>query len=147
MPTQDDIGLATRSASAFVAPDANEVLVEVRQSLRDVLPPAVHAEHTRAASLVHCLVHGARVLHALRLHAGTALAIGGHANIRVRVEERYLSVAGVVGLLDDGAQRTGSMPLHTGRYVHVSLIERGETIAEIHLPMVPVFRVSSRLVA
>lgn len=147
LPTEDDIGLATRSASAFVAPDANEVLVEVRQSLRDVLPPAVHAEHTWAASLVHCLVHGARVLHALRLHAGTALAIGGHANIRVQVDEQYLSVAGVVGLLDDGAKRTGTLPLHTGRYVHVTLAERGETLAEFFLPMVPVFRVSSRLVA
>lgn len=147
LQTQDDIGIASRGASAFVAPDANEILTEVRQSLRDVLPTAVHAEHAWAASLVRCLVHGARVLHALRLHAGTARAIGGDADIRVQVEEQYLSVAGVVGLLDDGAQRTGTMPLHTGRYVHVTLVERGETLAEIHLPMVPVFRVSSRLVA
>lgn len=147
LPTQDDIGLATRSASAFVAPDANDILTEARQLLRDVLPKAVHAEHTWAASLVHCLADGARVLRALRLHAGTKRPIGGDAEIRVQVRERYLSVAGVVGLLDDGAQRTGTMPLHTGRYVYVTLAERGETLAEIHMPMVPVFRVSSRLVA
>lgn len=147
MPTQDDIGQTSRTESAFVAPDANDVLAEARMSLRDVLPPPVHLEHAWAASLVHSRVHGARILHALKLHAGTARAVSGDADVRVQVQERYLSVAGVVGLLDDGASRTGDMPLHTGRYVHVMLSESGDLLAEFWMPIVPVFRVSARLVA
>jgi hypothetical protein len=147
LPTQDDIGLTSRHESAFVAPDANDVLTEARRSLRDVLPPPVHHEHAWAASLVHCRVDGTRVLHALQLHAGTSQAHGGDADVRVHVQDRYLSVAGVVTLLDDGALRTGAMPLHTGRYVHVTIREGGDLLASLWMPIVPVFRVSAKLVA
>ena len=147
MPTQDDIRLSSRAESAFVAPDANEVLEEARRSLRNVLPEPTHQDHAWAASLVQCHVPPARVLHALRLHAGTARAVGGDAEVRVHVQERYLSVAGVVGLLDDGAERIGVMPLHTGRYVHVTVSEDKELLAAFWMPVVPVFRVSARLVA
>ncbi len=147
MPTQDDIGLSARSERAFVAPDANEILSAARQLLRDVLPVPVRTEHEWAGSIVHLRVHSERVLHALELHAGTARAVGGAADIRVHVQERYLSVAGVVALLDDGAARTGVMPLHTGRYVNVTVAEGSEVLAALWLPIVPVFRVSARLVA
>ncbi len=147
MPTQDDIGLSARSERAFVAPDANDILSEARQLLRDVLPVPVRTEHEWAGSIVHLHVHSERVLHALKLHAGVARAVGGAADIRVHVQERYLSVAGVVALLDDGAARTGVMPLHTGRYVNVTVAEGSDVLATLWLPIVPVFRVSARLVA
>lgn len=147
MPTQDDIGLSARSERAFVAPDANDILSNARELLRDVLPAPVRHEHEWAGSIVHTHVHGERVLHAMRLHGGTARAVNGAADIRVHVQERYLSVAGVVGLLDDGAERTGTMPLHTGRYVNVTIAEGHEVLATLWLPIVPVFRVSARLVA
>lgn len=145
MPTQDDIGLTARSERAFVTPDADDILTEARQLLSDVLPSPVRTVHQWAGSIVHCHVHGERVLHALRLHAGTARAIDGDADVRVHVQDRYLSVAGVVGLLDDGARRSGDMPLHTGRYVSVTVAEGHEVLAAFWLPVVPVFRVSGRL--
>lgn len=147
LPTQDDIRLSARNERAFVAPDANEILSEARQLLRDVLPAPVRTEHQWAGSIVHLHVHAERVRHALQLHAGVARAVGGEADIRVHVQERYLSVAGVVALLDDGAERTGVMPLHTGRYVNVTLAEGSDVLAMLWLPIVPVFRVSARLVA
>lgn len=147
MPTQDDIGLSARSERAFVAPDANDILSETRRLLRDVLPVPVRTEHEWAGSIVHIHVHGERVVHALKLHAGVARAVGGAADIRVHVQERYLSVAGVVALLDDGAESTGIMPLHTGRYVNVTVAEGSEVLAMLWLPIVPVFRVPPRLVA
>jgi len=147
LPTQDDIGLAARNERAFVAPDANDILSDARELLRDVLPAAVRSEHAWAGSIVHLHVDGHQVLHVLRLHAGTAHAAGGDADVRVHVQERYLSVAGVVGLLEDGAVRTGLMPLHTGRYVHVTIASGSNVLAVLWLPSVPVFRVSDRLVA
>lgn len=147
MPTQDDIGLSARSERAFVAPDANDILSEARHLLRDVLPVPVRTEHEWAGSIVHTHAHGDRVLHALQLHAGVARAVGGEADVRVHVQERYLSVAGVVGLLDDGAERTGSMPLHTGCYVHVSVADGSDVLVTLWLPIVPVFQVPSRLVS
>jgi hypothetical protein len=145
LPTQDDIGLSARNERAFVAPDANDILNAARHLLSDVLPVPVRTEHEWAGSIVHAHVHGERVLHALKLHAGAARAVGGAADIRVHVQERYLSVAGVVALLDDGAERTGIMPLHTGRYVNVTLAEGRDVLATLWLPIVPVFRVSARL--
>lgn len=147
MPTQDDIGLTTRSESAFVTPDANEVLTEARRALRDVLPSPVHHEHAWAASLVHCHVHCTRVLQALKWHAGSSASGAGEPTVGVRVQEHYLSLAGVIGLLTDGAVATGNMALHTGRYVQVTLSEAETVLASLWMPLVPVFRVSSRLVA
>lgn len=147
MPTQDDIGLAARSERAFVAPDANDILADARELLRDVLPATVRNEHAWAGSIVHVHVDSHHVLHALRLHAGAAQAVGNDADVRVHVQERYLSVAGVVGLLEDGAVRTGLLPLHTGRYVHVTIASGSKVLAVLWLPSVPVFRVSDRLVA
>lgn len=147
LPTQDDIAPTARGESALVSQDADTLLFEARLALRDVLPSAVHQDHSWAASLVQRHVADEHVRHVLQLHAGTARAAGGTADVRVHVHERYLSVAGVVGLLGDGAVRTGSLPLHTGRYVEVTLVEGGTRLATFWMPMVPVFRVSSRMVA
>lgn len=147
LPTHDDIGLTSRSESAFVPPDADDLLTAARLHLRDVLPSPVHDEHAWAASLVHCLAHATRITHALQLHGAGPDAVGEPVEIRVHVQERYLSVAGVIGLLGDGAERTGVMPLHTGRYVHVTLAEGNDVLAMFWMPIVPVFRVSGRLVA
>ncbi len=141
------MALTARSESALVSSDADTLLFEARLALRDVLPSAVQQDHTWAASLVHCHVTDERVRHVLQLHAGTARAVGGTADVRVHVLERYLSVAGVVGLIGDGAVRTGSLPLHTGRHVEVTLVEGGTRLATFWMPVVPVFRVSSRMVA
>lgn len=123
------------------------MLSKARQLLHDVLPAPARTEHEWAGSIVQLHAHAERVMHALELHAGTARAVRGTADIRVQVQERYLSVAGVVALLDDGAEHAGAKPLHTGRYVNVTLAEGGEVLATLWLPVVPVFRVSARLVA
>lgn len=145
LPTQDDIGLNTSAADAFATPDADELLTESRELLREVLPPLVRREHEWAGALVHVRTQMARVMQALRLHAGVPSAYAGDEDIRVLVHEVYLSVAGVVGLLDDGAQSVGRHPLHTGRYVRVTVANAMQTLATMWLPAVPVFRVSPRL--
>ena len=144
MPTQDAAGLNASDESGFMAADA--LLQETRELLGDVLPPLVKRKHEWANALVHVHAHMARVLDALRLYAGKSAGYAVDADIRVLVHEVYLSVAGVVGLLDDGAQSIGSHPLHTGRYVRVSVANAMQTLATMWLPAVPVFRVSPRLV-
>jgi hypothetical protein len=145
LPTQDDIGLNASGEGALVAPDADELLTESRELLRDVLPPLVRRKHEWASALVHVRTQMTRVMHALRLHAGVPSAYPGDEDIRVLVHEVYLSVAGVVGLLDDGAQSVGEHPLHTGRYVRVTVANAMQTLATMWLPAVPVFQVSPRL--
>lgn len=94
---------------------------------------------------MHLRTDARRVQKALQLHAGTPSAHDGDNDVRVHVHELYLSVAGVVGLLDDGARAVGNLPLHTGRYVRVMLTTARDTLATLWLPAVPVFRVSARL--
>jgi hypothetical protein len=146
LPTQDDIGLNASGERAFVTPDADELLTESRELLRDVLPPLVRRKHEWASALVHVRTQVSRVMHALRLHAGVPSAYAGDEDIRVLVHEVYLSVAGVVGLLDDGAQSVGGHPLHTGRYVRVTVANAMQTLATMWLPAVPVFQLSPRLI-
>jgi hypothetical protein len=144
---QDDVGLTAGSEGLLMSTDADALLAEARLALRDVLPPSVHDEHAWAAALVHCHATDERVRRILRLHADPSKTTDVNAEVRVHVDERYLSVAGVVGLLGDGAVRSGAMPLHTGRYVEVTLTEGGAALVTFWMPMVPVFRVSSRMVA
>ncbi|WP_353267481.1 hypothetical protein [Gemmatimonas sp.] len=112
-----------------------------------MLPPSVRKAHDWAGALMHLRVDAQRVLQALQLHAGVPAAGADDADVRVHIHELYLSVAGIVGLLDDGAHAAEPLPLHTGRYVRVMLTNARHTLATLWLPSVPVFQVSPRLAA
>lgn len=147
MPTQDDSRLTAGTTRASVSPDAYDLLTEARALLSAVLPPSVRRAHEWAGALMHLRVDAQRVLQALQLHAGVPAAVANDADVRVHVNELYLSVAGIVGLLDDGAHAAEPLPLHTGRYVRVMLTNARHTLATLWFPSVPVFQVSPRLAA
>ncbi|MCO4100366.1 hypothetical protein [Gemmatimonas sp.] len=147
MPTQDDSRLTAGTTRASVSPDAYDLLTEARALLSAVLPPSVRRIHEWAGALIHLRVDAQRVLQALQLHAGIPAAGADDADVRVHVNEIYLSMAGIVGVLDDGAHVAEPLPLHTGRYVRVILTNAQHTLAILWLPSVPVFQVTPRLAA
>lgn len=149
MHTQDDIGHESRSENAFVSSDASDLLPEARRLLREVLPQSVRQDHEWAASLMLLEGTAEQFMRALQLQSGLALPseLQPDARVNVHVHELYLSIAGVVGLIDDGARPDSHMPLHTGRYVRVTVSNGKKRLGTMWLPSVPVFRVSPRLMA
>lgn len=149
MHTQDDIGHESRSENAFVSSDVSDLLSEARRLLREVLPKTVRLAHEWAASLLLLEGTAEQLLRALQLQSGLTLPKDVHDDdrVNVHVHELYLSIAGVVGLIDDGARPDSNMPLHTGRYVRVTVANGRKRLATMWLPSVPVFRVSPSLMA
>ena len=127
--TQDDIGHESRSEK--------------------VLPKTVRLAHEWAASLLLLEGTAEQLLRALQLQSGLTLPKDVHDDdrVNVHVHELYLSIAAVVGLIDDGARPDSNMPLHTGRYVRVTVANGRKRLATMWLPSVPVFRVSPSLMA
>jgi hypothetical protein len=147
VPTPDDIGPDTCSTNEPSKADAAALLTEARTLLRDVLPATVRQNFTKAAAMLHMFVPVERLLQALRFHASRVLPLSGTADVRIQCHERYLSVAGVVALLSEGAIVVGGRPLHTGRYLGITVHDGNDQLAAFWFPEVPVFRVPSRALA
>ena len=119
---------------------AHALLGDARRLLRAALPPAAAGEDAPLASVMHLHAEPAEVLAALHVYAQLPLPAASRRPKRepvtVEVASHWLSVAGVVTLLEDGAVRAADRPLQAGPYWCATVNTGGERVARFWFPEV-----------